>query len=160
MERGIFIIAFFFICFHLGGLATTNILRLTFGAKLPVLSSKCHCDHCGAAITPFYQLPVISYIVCKGKCRNCGIRIPKFGLMLEIIVMVGMFITLVCFDFSVLGVTLSFIYYEVIRFLVVMKHGKREMDFKKQYVIAVLAMVPFYAMTAFVALLYGVVCKG
>lgn len=158
MDQIIVIAAFFFVYFHISGLATTNILRLTHGNTLPVLVSKCVCDNCGAAIKPFYQLPIISYILCKGKCRNCKIKIPVEALVLEAVILAGMFMLSGLFAFSFVGVTVSFLYYELIRILLVLKNGKRKTDFAKQYVIAVLAMIPFYLMTMFVAVIYMAVC--
>lgn len=158
MDQIIIIVAFFFVYFHISGLTTTNMLRLTKGNTLPVLASKCVCDKCGAPIKPFYQLPIISFILCKGRCRNCKTKIPLDGLILEIVTLVGMFIVSCLFSFSFLGVTLSFVYYEVIRLLTILKNGKRDRHFAKQYIIAVLAMIPFYLMTMFVALIYKAVC--
>jgi len=158
VDRIIVIAAFFFVYFHISGLATTNMLRLTKGNTLPVLASKCVCDKCGAPIKPFYQLPIISFILCKGRCRNCRTKIPLDGLILEIVTLVGMFIVSCLLSFSFVGVTLSFVYYEVIRLLTILKNGKRDCYFAKQYIIAVLAMIPFYLMTMFVALIYKAVC--
>lgn len=160
MERFIFNVAFFLICFNVSGLATTNILRLTRGNTRPVLDSRCCCDKCGRSIPPILQLPIVSYIACKGKCRNCKTQIPVFPLVLELVVLCGMFLLQSVFAFSLLGVTLSFVYYELVRVAVILKEGKRETAFAKQYVVAVLAMIPFYAMTIFVSLLYQTVCTG
>ena len=158
MDQLIIIVAFFFVYFHISGLATTNILRLTKGNTLPVLASKCVCDNCGAPIKPFYQLPIISYILCKGKCRNCKVKIPVGALLLEVVILVGMFAISGVFRFSFVGVSLSFVYYEVVRVLLVLKNGTRKDNFVKQYVIAMLAMIPFYLMTMFVAMIYKAVC--
>ena len=156
----IFYIAFFLICFHISGLATTNILRLTRGCTLPVLASKCYCDNCGAVIPLLLQLPIISYVVCKGRCRKCGVKIPKFALALELAVLVGMFVIQLLLDFTVLSITFSFVYYEIIRIIVVIKEGRRKEKFEKQYIVAVIAMLPYYIMTTFVSLLYGVICDN
>ena len=159
MDQLIIIVAFFFVYFHISGLATTNILRLTRGNTLPVLASKCVCGNCGASIKPFYQLPIISYLLCKGKCRSCKAKIPVGALLLEVVILTGMFVLSGSFNFSFFGVTLSFVYYEVVRILSIVKNGRRDNNFAKQYVIAVVAMVPFYLITLFVSLIYGVVCK-
>ncbi len=159
MAQIIIIIAFFLIYFNVCGLATTNILRLTSGNNLPILASKCKCDNCGATITPFFQLPIVSYIICKGRCRKCKIKLPLDALFLEIFVLIGMFILSVVLSYSFLGVTFSFVYYEIIRVISVIKKGRRQESFVKQYVIAVLAMIPFYLITLFVSLIYGVICK-
>jgi len=160
MEKIVFFIAFFLICFHISGLATTNILRLTRGNTRTVLDSKCSCDKCGYSIPPILQLPIVSYVVCKGKCRKCSTPIPAFPLVLELVVLCGMLLLQSIFALSLLGVTLSFAYYELVRVAVILKEGKREAAFVNQYIVAVLAMIPFYAMTIFVSLLYQTVCTG
>ena len=157
MEKCILIVALFTIYFHIGGLATTNILRLTKGNKADVNYPHCLCDNCGYKIPPFLQFPVISYVITKGNCKNCGIQIPKFPLLLEITVMLGMFLITVISGFSVYGVLLSFSYYEGIRVLVVKKLGKREDEYEKQYKKAVVSMIPFVLCAMFVIFLYGIV---
>lgn len=157
MERIVLAGAFFLVYFMIGGLATTNILRLTAGNRLPVRSSKCVCDNCGARITPFLQLPIISYVICKGRCRSCQIKLPVSALLLEIFVLAGMFGISCALSFSFLGVTVSFVYYEIVRVILILKEGRREEAFGKQYVIAMLSMIPFYLITLFVSLLYATV---
>jgi leader peptidase (prepilin peptidase)/N-methyltransferase len=34
-----------------------------------------HCPHCKAAVEPWQNIPVISYLILAGKCANCGIGI-------------------------------------------------------------------------------------
>lgn len=157
MNQIIITVAFFLSYFMVSGLATTNILRLTSGNTLPVLSSKCVCDSCGSKITPFYQMPIISFILCGGKCRNCKVKIPVYPLILECVICFGMFLISALFKFSYLGVLVSFLFYEIVRIFLVIKRGKRETDFGKQYFIAVIAMLPFLLLILFVALLYKIV---
>ena len=151
------IISLFFVYFHISGLATTNILRLTAGCATPILGSKCYCDGCGATIPPHLQLPIVSYIACKGKCKNCGAQIPTFPLFLELTVLIGMFAITLLLGCTFLGVSLSFLFYELVRLAIIILKGKRTAQFGKQYIIAVLAMLPFYFMTLFVALIYKAV---
>lgn len=160
MDTTIITVAFFLIYFNISGLSTTNILRLTSENRLPILASKCKCDNCGAPITPFFQLPIISYVMCRGKCRTCKMKLPMDALFLEVAILVGMFALTAVLSFSVLGVTCSFIFYEIVRVMLVVKKGKRQEEFIKQYIIAVLSMAPYYLITLFVSLLYGVVCNG
>jgi len=85
------------------------------------------------------------------------VKIPVFPLMLEIAVAVGMIaITVIC-RMSWLGVILSFAYYEVVRIAVIALKGRREAQFARQYVIAVLIMFTYWIPTLFAALLYAVV---
>lgn len=153
----IIIVALFFVYFHISGLATTNMLRLTSGNTMPVLTSKCYCDSCGAAIPPHLQLPIISYIVCKGKCKNCGVKIPVFPLLLEVTVLSGMFVITILLKCTFTAVSLSFLFYELVRIVAVVLLGKRSEQFAKQYLIAVLSMIPFYILTLFVSLIYSLV---
>lgn len=146
----------FYMYYHIGGLATTNILRLTAGNTSPVLSSRCVCDACGAKISVIDQFPVTSYFLCRGRCRHCGVKIPRFPLFLELAVMLGMMAVTALFRMSCFGVILSFVYYEILRILVIRKLGRREQDFSKQYTIAVLTMFSYWIPTLFVALLYSV----
>jgi leader peptidase (prepilin peptidase)/N-methyltransferase len=34
-----------------------------------------HCPHCKAAVKPWQNIPVISYLILAGKCANCGVGI-------------------------------------------------------------------------------------
>ncbi len=147
-------ISLFLIYFNIGGLATTNILRLTKGNVSSVIASKCVCDNCGSKISPLLQTPVISFIVCKGRCKSCKVKLPIYPLVLELVTMFGMFIISVIFKLSFLGVTVSFVYYEMIRITTIFFKGKRKHHFAKNYLIAVFSMAPFYVLTLFVSLIY------
>lgn len=157
IDHIIIVVAFFLIYYNISGLATTNILRLTKGNTLPILTSKCNCENCGTKISPLFQLPIISFIVCKGRCRSCNVKLPIFALLLEISVLIGMSAVSSILSFSLLGVSLSFVYYEAVRIIVVIIQGKRQIEFGKQYVIAVLSIIPFYIVTLFVSVLYRLV---
>lgn len=157
MERLILLFGLFTIYFHIGGLATTNMLRLTRGNKADVNYPYCSCDNCGYFIPPFLQFPVISYVITRGKCKNCGIKIPTFPLGLEIVVILGMFFLTAIAGFTPFGVFLSFAYYEVVRVVVIWKLGKREEDYRKQYRKAMISMLPFVLCSLFIVFLYGIV---
>ncbi len=144
------------ICFSyfiIGGLATTNILRLTAGNTLPVLSSKCNCAHCGMKISALNQMPVVSFIFCKGHCKNCGIKLPVDALFIEIIVFIGMTAVSVICRFSFIGVLLSFVYYEAVRIICIIKYGRRKNEFFKQYIFALIGMSGFFVLVEFMACL-------
>ncbi len=149
----IIIIAMCFSYYHISGLATTNILRLTNGNTLTILSSTCVCDNCKSKISPFFQFPIISYLLCKGKCRNCGTKIPIFALVLELIVCLGTYLISFLLDFSLLSVFFCFLYYEILRIIIISFKGKRKSSFAKQYLIALLMSVIHFALVAFMALL-------
>lgn len=156
MKELIIIIALCLIYFNIGGLATTNIIRLTAGNNMSVNHSKCICDNCGANIPPVLQLPIVSYMVCRGKCKSCGCKIPIYPLLLEISIFLGMSIISLIFSLSIIGVSLSFLYYEIVRIIIIVIKGKRKTRFINQYIVAVVSMIPFYLCALFVSLIYKI----
>ena len=157
LERTTIIVALLSVYYHLGGLATTNILRLTSGNSRLINSSKCTCDGCGKQISPLVQLPIISFIVCKGKCRNCGSKIPLYPLFLEVAVIIGMSLITALFKFTARGVLLAFLFYEVVRVITIAVRGKRESRFLYCYFIAVVSMIPYILCSLFVSALYQMI---
>lgn len=156
VKKILLIIAICVVYYIIGGLATTNMLRLTSGNTLPVRSSKCVCANCGYKITPFLQLPIISYIICKGKCKNCGVKIPVYPLILELIIFFGMSTISLIFNFSMFGVAFSFIFYEIVRVAIIKIKGKRKKNFAREYFIAVISMIKFFISVEMFSLLYRI----
>lgn len=64
------------------GLATLGAIWGSFAGALcsrwpdgrSITRGRSHCDSCGAQIAPYDLVPIISFLVLKGKCRNCGSR--------------------------------------------------------------------------------------
>ncbi|HEY7874760.1 MAG TPA: prepilin peptidase [Actinomycetota bacterium] len=101
------------------------ILGLIFGSfatvvayRVPqresIVTGRSKCPRCGKTITAFENIPVISWVVLRGRCRNCGERISprypltelatgalfalaawKFGLTVTAVVFAGFFWALV-----------------------------------------------------------------
>jgi leader peptidase (prepilin peptidase)/N-methyltransferase len=51
-----------------------------------VLAGTSRCSACGHAIRPPDELPVVSWLVLRGRCRDCGARIPGFHPVVELAV--------------------------------------------------------------------------
>ena len=75
--------------------AFTGVLGLIFGSfgtvaawRIPrretIVSGRSKCPQCGAQITAFENVPVLSWLVLRGKCRHCGnpisVRYPLIEL--------------------------------------------------------------------------------
>ena len=43
--------------------------------RLTLASPNSHCPQCGTAIKPWHNVPVISYLLLRGKCAACGTRL-------------------------------------------------------------------------------------
>lgn len=51
-----------------------------------VLKGRSHCDSCGHVLKGRDLIPVLSYLMSKGHCRYCGVRISPVNLYGEVIV--------------------------------------------------------------------------
>ncbi len=76
---------------------TYNLFAFIFGAVVGSFLNVCiyrlprseslvfpasHCPKCGNAIRPYHNIPIISYLVLKGRCRSCGEHIsPQYPLV-------------------------------------------------------------------------------
>lgn len=56
-----------------GSFLATLVQRWPLGEG--VASGRSHCDHCGQVIAVRDLVPLASYVLLGGKCRNCGARI-------------------------------------------------------------------------------------
>ena len=105
----------------IGGLSTTVYGRLPDGVSIGP-SHKPMCDNCGKEIKFKYFFPILGYILSRGKCIHCNVKIPKVYLMLEIAVF--LYIILISFTYRVIDerfifkslfgaycIVLCFIYY-------------------------------------------------
>ncbi|MCM1218163.1 MAG: prepilin peptidase [Lachnospiraceae bacterium] len=66
-----------------GAYATTDILRLLKGHPVPIGDSSCFCESCGCKLTLRQQIPIFSYLLSHGKCRNCSHPISPGNFILE-----------------------------------------------------------------------------
>ena len=49
------------------------------------LGGRSHCDSCGHVLGALDLIPILSYIINKGKCRYCGVKLSKRHLVAEAI---------------------------------------------------------------------------
>lgn len=95
-------------CFGLaiGSFANVCIHRLPLKKSVVVPGS--HCPACSSAVRPLDNIPVISYIILGGKCRDCNIRISPIYPIIEavtaILLLAGFFKFGLSFDFLVYAV--------------------------------------------------------
>ena len=72
----------------LGSFLNVVIWRLPRGESLVTPGS--HCPSCDAAVKPYDNVPVVSWLLLRGRCRNCGAAISPRYPIVELI-------TAVCF---------------------------------------------------------------
>ena len=68
--------------FAIGSFLNVCVDRLPLNQSL--LSPPSHCDGCKRRLGFFDLVPVISYLVLRGRCRYCGARIPIRVLLVEL----------------------------------------------------------------------------
>jgi len=69
---GIYIILFL-IGISIGSFLNVVIYRVPLGKS--IVSPPSSCPKCGAKIKPYHNIPILSWIILKGKCFNCGEKI-------------------------------------------------------------------------------------
>jgi len=88
----------------IGSFLNVCIYRIPKGES--VVWPPSHCPHCGERIKPYDNIPVISYLLLKGRCRSCGERISWQYPAVELLTGVLTAATVCKF-----GVSLSSLYY-------------------------------------------------
>jgi leader peptidase (prepilin peptidase) / N-methyltransferase len=56
--------------------------RVPLGESL--VSPGSHCPGCGAPLKPYDNIPVVSWLLLRGRCRNCGMRISARYPLVEL----------------------------------------------------------------------------
>lgn len=67
----------------LGSFANVCIYRMP--RDLSVIKPNSHCTNCNKFIKWYDNIPIISYIILRGKCRNCGSKISLIYPVVELI---------------------------------------------------------------------------
>lgn len=49
-----------------------------------VLGGRSRCSDCGEGVRPIDNVPVLSWLVLRGRCRSCGAKIPGFHPLVEL----------------------------------------------------------------------------
>jgi leader peptidase (prepilin peptidase)/N-methyltransferase len=66
----------------LGSFLNVVIYRVPAGKS--IVSPPSACPHCDSAIKPYDNVPVVSWVLLRGKCRNCGAPISRRYPLVEL----------------------------------------------------------------------------
>ncbi len=66
----------------LGSFANVLIYRVPRG--LSIVTPPSACPGCGTPIKPYDNIPVLSYLILRGRCRSCGCRISPVYILVEL----------------------------------------------------------------------------
>ena len=50
-----------------------------------IVSGRSHCEGCGRPLTLWDVFPIFGWLMCCGRCRTCGYRIPALYPLLELL---------------------------------------------------------------------------
>ena len=80
-----YVIAVTYVAFAAFGLilgSFCNVLIYRLPRKIPIGLSRSRCDACEAQIKGYDNIPVLSYLLLRGKCRSCAARIsPRYPVI-------------------------------------------------------------------------------
>jgi len=59
-----------------------NVVAYRLPRRESLVAPGSHCTSCGAAVRPFDNVPVLSWLILRGHCRDCSARIsPRYPLV-------------------------------------------------------------------------------
>jgi len=99
------LVIFFLFGLIFGSFLNVCIYRIPKGESIVWPPS--HCPHCGARIKPIDNIPVVSYVMLKGKCRSCKGRISSRYPLVEL--MTGFLFAGLFWKFGLSSETLVFL---------------------------------------------------
>jgi len=66
----------------IGSFLNVCIYRLPRGES--VVRPRSHCPHCGSVVAGYDNIPMVSYLLLRGRCRKCRARISPVYLLVEL----------------------------------------------------------------------------
>ncbi len=101
------VIPFFFFLFGIviGSFLNVCIARIPEG--LSVVSPASHCPRCQKPIRPYDNIPVLSWFLLRGKCRNCHLPISPMYPVVEFLT--GALFVLTYYSFGITLLTFKFL---------------------------------------------------
>ena len=107
MYYGINVILIFILGLIVGSFSNVCIYRIPRNESMIYPAS--HCPKCRSSIRPIDNIPLLSYILLKGKCRNCGSKISIQYPVVEFLTGI-----IYIFIFLIYGLTLQSLIYIIL----------------------------------------------
>ena len=157
----VYLICFFVLGICLGSFY--NVLGLRVVKHESIISPRSHCEKCGHVLKWYEMIPILSFLILKGKCRNCKTKLSWLYLFSEIFSGILFAISYYSFGFTynllialilsslLILVTVSDLTYMIIpdRFIVI-----------SSLLILIIKLIGFGLTEFLYSLLYGVMAFG
>lgn len=78
-----------------------NVIGMRLPLNQSLIFPPSHCDSCQHKLKKMELIPVVSYILLKGKCKNCQAKIAIFHPLIELMTAVFFVMAYIYFDFSI-----------------------------------------------------------
>ena len=87
-----------------------NVVGLRVPKGESIVNPPSHCTNCGKRLTVFELIPVLSYLIQRGKCKGCGVKVSPIYCFTEIVTALLFALCYVKFGFTAeLAVALLFV---------------------------------------------------
>lgn len=100
MNVTVFVFVFLF-GITIGSFLNVCIYRLPKGESL--ITNNSHCMTCGTEIKRYDLIPVLSWLILKGRCRACGAKITPRYMLIEALTGVVFLAVFARYDFTIYG---------------------------------------------------------
>lgn len=140
LDIGFFITVYTIITFlgiTIGSFLNVCIYRIPNNDSIVKRSS--HCMSCNTKIRRFDLIPVISWLILKGKCRNCNARISPRYPIIEALNAILYIITLTVMDININSI-LTCIFFSILIVIAFIDIDTLEMDIYLLLLIAILSI--------------------
>ena len=77
-----------------------NVIIIRYPNNQSIVHPRSHCPKCKKIIPFYYNIPIVSYILLKGKCINCDCRISPQYIFIEILTGILFYIIFNLFPFN------------------------------------------------------------
>lgn len=101
------VILFFVFIFGVAFGSFINVLIYRLPRKESLIKPASKCPSCGAGIRFYDNIPIVSYLVLRGKCRNCNNKISLRYPLVEIMAGLLAVFAVYSFGFSVKGIEVA-----------------------------------------------------
>lgn len=143
--------------FVVGAYATTDILRLLKGNPVSVGNTDCFCENCGCKLTLRQQIPIFSYLLSHGKCKECGHPISPGNFILELLFTSVFIAAAVIARFRPAVWLFCIIFYEAVKLICVIKFGKRGRELAKGLIYSLLGNIVNFSLVGALFFFHGLI---